>query len=69
MVRTRNPFYGVGLAVHEYTAACPECSFTVFLDNAEDPDSDEASATRRGPLAAWSRAVARAVASLTKGEH
>ena len=69
MIRTRNPFYGVGLAVHEYTADCPECHFSVFLDNAEDPDSNESSATRRGLFAGLSRAVARVRASWTKGEH
>ena len=69
MDRTRNPFYGVGLAVHEYAADCPECGFTVFLDNAEDPCSDEAAVTRSGPLARWSRAVGRVLVSLTKGER
>jgi hypothetical protein len=66
MIRTRNPFYGVGLAVHEYTADCTECRLTVFLDNAEDPNSSEASVTRRGPFARLSNAVARLKAALTK---
>jgi hypothetical protein len=68
MVRIPNPFYGVGLAVHRYSADCPECGLTVFLDT-EHPDPNQDPAARRGLFAWWSRAAARRKAARTTGER
>ncbi|GAA2056926.1 ribosomal protein S27AE [Leifsonia soli] len=31
MQRRRNPYYGVGLAVHPYTNNCLECGYVEFI--------------------------------------
>jgi hypothetical protein len=31
MHRRKNPFFGVGLAVHEYIESCPECDYYEFI--------------------------------------
>ena len=28
---TRNPYYGVGLAVHQHLSTCPRCGYVEFL--------------------------------------
>jgi hypothetical protein len=42
MRRRKNPFFGVGLAVHEYIASCPECEYVEFIPPArqEEPEVD-----------------------------
>lgn len=34
MRTTRNPLYGVGLAVHQYVRICKSCEFTAFIPEA-----------------------------------
>lgn len=39
----QNPFYGVGLAVHERIAGCPECEYVEYvpLVHPEEPPTDD----------------------------
>ncbi|MGH1549590.1 hypothetical protein ACRAWB_10645 [Leifsonia poae] len=31
---TRNPYYGVGLAVHQHLSTCPQCGYVEFVRGA-----------------------------------
>ena len=56
----RNPYYGVGLAVHQHLSACPQCGFVEFLPaparRADTPA--DAEAPGREPVARRVRALA-----------
>jgi ribosomal protein S27AE len=38
----RNPFYGTGLAVHQYLINCEECDSTSFKPTSATPSDDDA---------------------------
>lgn len=39
---SRNPYYGVGLAVHQHLSSCPQCGFVEFLPaSARRPEAQE----------------------------
>lgn len=37
MYRSTNPYFGVGLSVHEYLANCPECEYFEYIPNPRTP--------------------------------
>ena len=63
-----NPYYGVGLAVHQHLAGCPRCGFVEFLPRVARPVDAPAEAAPPPPpsflqrvraLLAWLLAAAR----------
>ena len=41
MMRWRNSFYGVGLAVHEFAYDCPECGYLQFAPPTSEEEAED----------------------------
>lgn len=49
VMATRNPFYGIDLAVHKYVRTCLECSWLNFASDTKPAKAEENWAPTRSP--------------------
>jgi hypothetical protein len=61
---SRNPYYGVGLAVHQHLSGCPRCGFVQFLPG--ERRSEQPAAVAEPPRPSTTGWAHRALALATR---